>query len=289
MATQARSPQGQMAPSTEPIFTDVLCAVDGTRGSLTAVRQAVALARTEGCVTLLAVSAATGSGRYRGAAIDPARVKRALDVAAQLAHEAGVRCTRLAEADGPPSKAILQRAADHDLLAMGAPTMSWLGGLFTGGVAEAVLRSFTTPLLLARPAPEEQPFGRRILVASDAGEGSDRLVDIGASLALALGGGVMLVHAVGVESKARPHRIERQVHTLEATLSDACEVHVEPGSPHSVIVEIAGSGQASLIVMGSRRLEGLRAVGSVSERVLHDAPCSVLVLAPEHLTAAEAA
>ena len=263
------------------MFTDVLCAVDGTRGSLTAVRQAVALVGSEGCVTLLAVSATGDSGRYRGAAIDPARVERVLDVASQLAREAGVKCARVAEAQGTPSRMILRHASNHELLAMGAPTMSWLGGLFTGGVTESVLRSFTTPLLLARPAPQEQPFGRRLVVASDAGDSSDLLVQLGALLALQLGGGVMLVHAVGVESKARPHKIERQVHSLEAIVADACEVHVEAGAAPSVIFEIAAHGQASLIVMGCRRLEGLRAVGNVTERVIHDAPCSVLVQPPK--------
>lgn len=280
MATQAGSQHQHEMPAVQPVFADVLCAVDGTRGSLTAVRQAVALAGTRGCVTLLAVSAVTGSSRYRGAAIDPARVDRVLEVAAQLAREAGVRCTRVTEARGAPSKMILHHAAHHELLAMGAPTMSWLGGLFTGGVAESVLRSFTTPLLLARPAPQEQPFGRRIVVASDASDGSDLLVKLGASLALQLGGGVMLVHAVGVEGKARPHKIERQVHSLEAMVADAYEVHVEAGPAHSVIAEIAAHGQASLIVMGRRRREGLAAVGSLAERVIHNGPCSVLVLPP---------
>jgi nucleotide-binding universal stress UspA family protein len=273
----------QTLPAGERTFADVLCAVDGTRGSLTAVRQALALTGTDGCVTLLAVSATSGSGRYRGAAIDQTRIARVLEIAAQLARESGVRCTRMAEPEGPPAKTILQHAAGHELLALGAPTMSWLGGLLTGGVAESALRSFATPLLLARPAPEEQPFGRRILVASDAAEGSDLLVELGAALALKLGGGVMLVHAVGVESRTRPHRVERQVAALEAMLADACEVHVQASRAHSAIVEIAASGQASLIVMGSRRLGGLRALGSVSERVAHDAPCSVLLLPPEHL------
>lgn len=280
MATQAGS-QHQTTPTTrQPVFADVLCAVDGTRGSLTAVRQSVALAGAQGCVTLLAVSAA-GSGGYRGAAIDPAHVDRVLEMADQIAHEAGVKCIRAAQAQGSPSKMILRRASNHELLAMGAPTMSRLGGLFTGGVTESVLRSFATPLLLARPAPSEQPFGRRIVVASDAGESSDLLVELGASLALQLGGGVMLVHAVGVESKARPHKIERQVRSLEAMVADAYEVHVEAGSAHSVLIEIAAHGQASLIVMGCRRPGGARAVGKVTERVIHDAPCSVLVLPPE--------
>lgn len=34
----------------------------------------------------------------------------------------------------------------------------------------------------------------------------------------------------------------------------------------------------SLIVLGSRGLHGIRALGSVSERVAHRAPCSVLVV-----------
>jgi nucleotide-binding universal stress UspA family protein len=50
-----------------------------------------------------------------------------------------------------------------------------------------------------------------------------------------------------------------------------------------VIVETAAREDASLVVIGSRRLEGVRALGSVSERVVHDAPCSVLVMRPEDL------
>jgi nucleotide-binding universal stress UspA family protein len=37
------------------------------------------------------------------------------------------------------------------------------------------------------------------------------------------------------------------------------------------------------VMMGSRRLGGLRAIGSVSRRVAHDAPCSVLLVPPEQL------
>ncbi len=267
-----------LAPSSPALFADILCAVDGTRGSLAAVRQAAALLEEQGCLTLLAVTAVEGSGRYRGAAIDPERVERVLDMASQLARQAGARCTRLADSAAPPAKTILAQAASHQLLAMGAPAMSWVGELFLGGVVSSALRSLPSPLLLARPAPPEQPFGRRIVVASDAEEGSDELVELASTLALRLGGGAMLVHAVGIESKARPHRIERQVHQLEAALADACEVHVEAGAAHEVIAQIARSAQASLIVIGGKRPDGLRALGSVSERIAHDASCSVLVM-----------
>jgi nucleotide-binding universal stress UspA family protein len=35
--------------------------------------------------------------------------------------------------------------------------------------------------------------------------------------------------------------------------------------------------------MGSRRLEGLKALGSVSRRVVHEAHCSVMLMPPERL------
>jgi nucleotide-binding universal stress UspA family protein len=38
------------------------------------------------------------------------------------------------------------------------------------------------------------------------------------------------------------------------------------------------SADADLLVVGSRGLDGFRALGSVSERVAHEASCSVLVV-----------
>ncbi|MGC2373330.1 MAG: universal stress protein [Solirubrobacteraceae bacterium] len=54
------------------------------------------------------------------------------------------------------------------------------------------------------------------------------------------------------------------------------------------VTAVSGSGQyataaisPSRVVMGSRRLRGLRALGSVSRHAAHDAPCSVPLLPPE--------
>jgi nucleotide-binding universal stress UspA family protein len=46
------------------------------------------------------------------------------------------------------------------------------------------------------------------------------------------------------------------------------------------IIELARSEAFSLIVIGRRGLKGIRALGSVSERVAHRAPCSVLIVPP---------
>ena len=47
---------------------------------------------------------------------------------------------------------------------------------------------------------------------------------------------------------------------------------------HPVDALVAASQDADLLVVGSRGLRGLKAVGSVSERVAHDAASSVLVV-----------
>jgi nucleotide-binding universal stress UspA family protein len=41
---------------------------------------------------------------------------------------------------------------------------------------------------------------------------------------------------------------------------------------------VAAAADADLVVVGSRGLHGLKSLGSVSERVAHDARCSTLVV-----------
>jgi nucleotide-binding universal stress UspA family protein len=49
---------------------------------------------------------------------------------------------------------------------------------------------------------------------------------------------------------------------------------------HPVPLLVEASEHAGLVVVGSRGLRGLRALGSVSERVAHRADCPVLVARP---------
>ena len=69
-----------------------------------------------------------------------------------------------------------------------------------------------------------------------------------------------------------------------ARAAGASESLVKPGRPADVIKSAVAETDASLVVMGSRRLDGLRAMGSVSRRVVHQARCSVLLVQPETLT-----
>lgn len=49
-----------------------------------------------------------------------------------------------------------------------------------------------------------------------------------------------------------------------------------PGSPVEALA--ASAADADLLVVGSRGLHGLKSLGSVSERVAHQAECSVLIV-----------
>jgi nucleotide-binding universal stress UspA family protein len=58
-------------------------------------------------------------------------------------------------------------------------------------------------------------------------------------------------------------------------------VHVGPGGPASMLVDIAAG--ADLLVIGSRGLGGFRGLllGSVTQQVIAHAPCPVVVITPD--------
>lgn len=267
-------------------FADVLCAIDGTPESLAAVGQAATLAGRAARLTLLAVTSFKSSGDHRGPEIGALETKQMLDAAVGIAEHAGLRPTTEVDPAAPPSRVVLDWADGRDLLAIGAPATSWFGGMFTGGVAVSAEGSLSTPLLLARAFTGEGNSARRILIASDGLDGSDELVAFAGQLARAQGAEAILVHALGHEGVPHRHhtreRVEEQMRGLSLVVEGASE-RLESGSARTVIVEAAHDAGAWLVVMSSRRLHGLRAIGSVSRRVVHGGHCSVLLIPPEWL------
>ncbi len=289
--------EGPVAPA--PVFTNILCAVDGTNASIAAVRMAAALAGSDGQLTLLTVTAESSYGPNAMAVVSPGRANRILESAKRIAEDAGVSCSTFVDPGAPPAEIILARASDHDLLAIGAPATSWLsgmlishassslGGLITGGVTATVLGRLETPMLVVREPFVSSLNARRILVASDGEQGSDQLVELAGRLAQSQHAQVSLVNALEGESSMNPRAIQAQAATLKRMLTDTAEPWIEPGHAGTVVLNAAQSIDAALVVMGSRRLEGARALGSVSRRVVHDAPCSVLVVPPSDKPAPE--
>ncbi len=268
------------AEGSTPVFENILCGVDGTRTSTAAVKLAAALAGPGGHLTLLAVTAPKGSGANTMAALSPAHAELVLANAERLAKRLGVPASTVVDPGSPPVDVILERAAEHDLFAIGAPAVSWLGDMLIGGVAATALSRLETPMLVVRRSFAGAPRAREILVASDGKADSDPIVRLAGRLGQSQGAKVTLVNAIGAESKINPRAIQAQARVLQGMLPDTGEPWIEPGKAWDVIEEAASVTKASLVVLGSRRVSGLQAFGSVSRRVVHDAPCSVLVLPP---------
>jgi nucleotide-binding universal stress UspA family protein len=262
-------------------FERVLCAVDGTPGSFDAVERAAALAGPGGQLTVLLVTSYRKDGEYRSPHIGPIRAKGIIDRAVAIGAELGVEVSAEVDPAAPPAHVILEWAANHDLLAMGAPTTPWFGGMFSGGATVAALGSLPTPLLIGRAAPADIDADARVLVASDGLQGSDELVELAGRVARSQGAAATLLHAIGSESGVRPQRIEEQARRLAAAAGAEIDVRFEVGSARTVVLDTARILRASLVVMGSRRLEGVRTIGSVGRRVAHGAACSVLLVPPQ--------
>lgn len=149
----------------------------------------------------------------------------------------------------------------------------------------------------------------RILCAIDFSQSAREAMDVAADLARGKRATVELVHVedrplwtsepfVHLPGDVRQASLDTASRTLEAWRRDAehrAEAEVvarsASGSPWEQIVAIANADPAvEMIVMGTHGRTGIaRAlIGSVAERVVRHAPCSVLVVRPPRATSANA-
>ncbi len=259
-------------------FERIICAIDGKDGGFEAVRQAASLLAPGGQLTLLLVTSAR-SEAVHGPAIGPGEAHEAVKEAEAIASAAGVRCTVEVDPAAPSAPVVLSWASDYDLLAIGAPSSSWLGGLVIAGVGDSAVRDLRTPVLTARPCAEG--LWRHVMIASDALDDSAPSTSVGGLLAGSRDARVTLLHAFSHHPQAERERVLAQAGALgEQGLRDP-DVVFRHGRAHEAIVELAELLDVSLVVQGSRRHGGLRALGSVSRRVVHEAGCSVLTVPPD--------
>jgi nucleotide-binding universal stress UspA family protein len=72
--------------------------------------------------------------------------------------------------------------------------------------------------------------------------------------------------------------VEEQIGELGEAAGGKPALEKPDGHARKAIVETARDSGASLIVAGRRGAKGLKALGSVSERVVSDADCSVMLI-----------
>lgn len=137
---------------------------------------------------------------------------------------------------------------------------------------------------------------RKILVAVDGSPQAQVVFEQALELAKKESASLMLFHGIEIAAKLT-YLTELEVKTQEAQgllqiyqqkakdQGISTEVNYRPGEPGQCICNLAQNWKADLIVIGRRGYKGLTEVllGSISNHVVHHAPCSVLVVQGEAL------
>ncbi len=268
-----------------PIFERVLCGVDGSPSALEAVRQAALLAGPGAHFDLVCVRQAQGEGRHAQTTISDWRADEALTRARDVAAELGADCSRSLLSSAVPPAELFESfgtgglGAVPDLIAVGPHLHRRIGGIILGSTASTLVHRATMPVLMARRQWHEDWAPRVLLVGSEGSESSVAAVDLAARIAARHGSQPVLACA-GLSRRDRSLR--RRLAAQAAELGEAVGTEVAilrpSGEAHKELPRLAEELRVSLIVVGNRGTSGLQSLGSVSERVAHGAPCSVLVV-----------
>jgi nucleotide-binding universal stress UspA family protein len=253
------------------IFDNVICAVDDSDAGVLAARIGARVALPDGKLTLVSVEStkiAVHAGWQMAA------------VATQLTGEAREALERGREVAGPTHTGPI-----HTQLLSGEPVDVLLGeierqttglvvvgthgfsrpvGIALGSVATHMLHEAPSSVLIARAPRNLERWPRAIVVGLDGSPESAAATRVAQALAERFGAELRIIAAEGGQPD------------LDMARRIAADVEVLPGKPVDELVVL--SEFTDLVVVGSRGLKGLRALGSVSERVAHEARCPVLVV-----------
>jgi nucleotide-binding universal stress UspA family protein len=268
---------GRARPHGPPPFKDVLCAVDGSRGSEEALHQAIALGAAGSTLHFVAVSNERTFGERAQVDLSEARGREALDDAVYSAHQAGVDSSARLLHGASTADLLLAEAAGHELLAIGCHGEPRLGGVVTGATATLLAHRTEGPLLVARISAGSQ-FPQSILLATDGSPGSWAAARAATRLSQAHGSELRLVYVPDGMHPERYREVLKQMTVIEKAMGSSPSVADDPGHVTEQILKAADARRTSLIVIGHRGVRGVRALGSVSERIVNRAPCSVLVV-----------
>jgi nucleotide-binding universal stress UspA family protein len=284
----------------------ILLGTDGSPASRHASELAVALAKATGSPLAivsgwaLPVPTLAFAPPYVVQQLEDAerkRAGRAVHAAASTAERAGVdAATHVVAAD--PVDAIFAEAdrLDAGLIVVGSRGWSTARRMLLGSVSFAVIGHADRPVLVVRSDVPVELGHPKILLATDGSLPASHAAALAIELAQATG---WPLHAVSVWSisptaasgvsgvlpellrLARQHA-EDVLHDLRDQAEAAgVELHsrVAGGPPAAAICEEAADLQATVVVLGSRGWgKGRRFLfGSVSNRVLHESSCPVLV------------
>jgi nucleotide-binding universal stress UspA family protein len=251
-------------------FARIVVGVDGTEWGFEALRQALVLAPAENPVLRAVTALDTAPAIHTG--FHAAQFANLLEQEARAVRDAaetiiGGRPGCIATVVRGKPVDVLRRERDGlqaTLLALGGRRSSRFLGIMLGDTGTELVHDAACSALLAYPSPDGPWRPRKIVVGLDGSPYGGTALTLADELATTYGGTVDVVAATGGRA------IDRN-----AGWGDRVQVW-DPAPPVEALV--TRSRSADLVVVGSRGLHGLGAIGSVSERVAHQAHCSVLVV-----------
>ncbi len=198
---------------------------------------------------------------------------------------------------------------EADVIVMATHGRGGLGRLVYGSVAEAVLRGSAVPLLLMRAWQDDTPHlpfsGRpRIIVPLDGSSFAEEALPVAASLGMALGGELVLLHAVSPFEQAflleatlpdfpqreaeRAAQAREYLRTLVArSATGGCQVHLDVrlDVPTRAIEAAVRDHDAALVVMAThgRTAVGQMVLGSVANTILQHTQVPLALVRPRQL------
>lgn len=195
------------------------------------------------------------------------------------------------------------RGEQMELIVIATHGRTGLSHALLGSFTEKVARYATVPVFTYRTTAESTGFApRTILVPFDFSENARTIFRVVRALHKDHGSDVRLLHVIPDEfmydywrfaEESRNESRERRTRStqqLEKTAKEELEnpnvtVETRWGNPYLEIVREAGDVGADLIVMATHGWTGLKHFffGSVAEKVLRTAPCSVITMRPEEI------
>jgi nucleotide-binding universal stress UspA family protein len=251
-----------------PVLTRIVCGVDGTPESLVAVRQVVRLQDPQGGLSLrsvapLAKAAHAGFAAPHAAELLQDEAEAAIAEARTIAPSASAKVV-----NGDPVPVLLREveAEQATLVAVGSHGRGRAAGMLLGTVAARMLRDAPCSVLIARAARDQETWPQSVVV------GIDGSVESAAAFAVA--------RLVAERFDASTHAVASSGDQFDREAARAITSELEEQPGRAVDGLAAASDSADLVVVGSRGLHGLKALGSVSERVANQARSSVLIVRP---------
>ena len=132
---------------------------------------------------------------------------------------------------------------------------------------------------------------KKILIPIDTADSAQKSVEVAKTIAENYGSEIVLLHVFSAHItnsvfEGAPRSLPDKSELFQVALKILSEIkipiktHIETGDPSIKIVSFADQEKVDLIVMGNRGLSGISQLflDSVSEQVVHQAHCAVLVV-----------